>query len=641
MNLSSLCTAIRSQLYFSQVTAWSDSIRNSDNVELRSTGRFKYPNLTTSNNWMRKPRLDIFYRIKPHDYSSIAYFKSNPIVHNFPHVIINDNYCLSVSLKSLPRIQNIPMMNVNKTPLGGSRNKSFTRENPLDDCTCENEDHQPTALSKPNYVSTDDENDDIFFYNDTESNSNCLTYREKQVIKYKRLIKKRDNGKRKSDAIYTSEKNQLQNLPEFGSINSIQPPLYQAVSTSIPDSVQTRSVEMISIGTQTKFSKKTYCEDCGNVMSVLCINCDSRISNKERENIPDIMDKQSSIIDKAELLLNAIQRTPKHKKSSVENRFIKCSKNLNTLSENDCILCKRQKTQHTYQNKSTSSESNNNNPIEIFSKYDVNNSDCDCNFTSRIDHTPLILNEKFYPSPKTQFKTPTNKTSYSSITSNLTKLAANSESSMDISNAYTPISFLTSNKTMPKMNLTQLFCNSSVDLNSMYDTSTLPITITHSNHISDSDSIMQKSNSAPSLPATPSSCLSPRFIKQSVAYNFRRVRHLSERSDRSIGSDEQLSDDDFDLLGYGPYNPNFDSSVNKNRPFFKSSKPLLGNLEESLLQKRIVPNKYVSGFKILLGASGVFCPPQVTISADSYFYELKGQTMNTPYLVRIFYFIII
>lgn len=157
---------------------------------------------------------------------------------------------------------------------------------------------------------------------------------------------------------------------------------------------------------------------------------------------------------------------------------------------------------------------------------------------------------------------------------------------------------------------------------------------------------------------TPNS-LSPRFLKSASAYNKkqkRRSRHLSDRSSErsSVCSDElSLSDDETLLL-----TPNGSSLLlttspvlPTRRPFggvagggagagvkglFKSAfghRPLLGSIEESLLQRRLTPKYLVSGFRVLLGASGGFCPKQLTIPAKSYFYELSGQSQTTPYLV--------
>lgn len=141
---------------------------------------------------------------------------------------------------------------------------------------------------------------------------------------------------------------------------------------------------------------------------------------------------------------------------------------------------------------------------------------------------------------------------------------------------------------------------------------------------------VQKSYSAPTLPNSPS--LSPRFAKQAAIYK-RRSRHLSDRSDRSsLCSDEQFSDEDLESAGmYSPASSPLKQSARVAAAFGRL--PLLGNLEESLLQKCLVPKVEVTGFTVLLGASGGFCPTQLTIPAASYFYELRGESLSTPYVV--------
>uniref|UniRef100_A0A1A9WQQ3 DUF4210 domain-containing protein n=1 Tax=Glossina brevipalpis TaxID=37001 RepID=A0A1A9WQQ3_9MUSC len=143
---------------------------------------------------------------------------------------------------------------------------------------------------------------------------------------------------------------------------------------------------------------------------------------------------------------------------------------------------------------------------------------------------------------------------------------------------------------------------------------------------------VQKSNSAPTLPNSPS--LSPRFFKASTIYK-RRSRHLSDRSDRSsFGSDEQYSDEDNECNLYSPLVISPIKSRNRLTSVF-ARKSLLGNLEENLLQRRLMPKIEVVGFRLLLGASGGFCPTQLTIPAAAYFYELHGETLSTPYLCEV------
>lgn len=162
---------------------------------------------------------------------------------------------------------------------------------------------------------------------------------------------------------------------------------------------------------------------------------------------------------------------------------------------------------------------------------------------------------------------------------------------------------------------------------------------------------------------TPNS-LSPRFLKSAAVYNKKqqqhqqkRSRHLSDRSSErsSVCSDElSLSDDETLLLTPNGSNllltaspvmpttrrtmigPDGKILVGGVRGLFKSAfgqRPLLGSIEESLLQRRLTPKYLVSGFRVLLGASGGFCPKQLTIPAKTFFYELSGQSQTTPYMV--------
>ncbi|KFB46584.1 hypothetical protein ZHAS_00014622 [Anopheles sinensis] len=178
-----------------------------------------------------------------------------------------------------------------------------------------------------------------------------------------------------------------------------------------------------------------------------------------------------------------------------------------------------------------------------------------------------------------------------------------------------------------------------------------------------------KSKSAPAFPFSPptTGALSPRFLRNAQQQRLHRTRYPSERSSvserSSIGSDEQLSDDDLSYLldssnGYSPLSSHQLALMNGgsplklgpaattrpsqmlskvlNRNLFKFGRaPMLGTLEESLLQRRLSPKFQVADFKVLLGASGSFCPTQLTIPVASYFYELPGQHLTTPYVCEL------
>lgn len=183
------------------------------------------------------------------------------------------------------------------------------------------------------------------------------------------------------------------------------------------------------------------------------------------------------------------------------------------------------------------------------------------------------------------------------------------------------------------------FTSSPIPIDNVIKFDTLLPNMNHLNNIP-----VQKSNSAPSFNCTTScgstaaaaTTLSPRFLRSAAMYK-RRSRHFSDRSSvserSSIGSDEQLSDEEFSYLSDQHISPRKSPNFIFGKRNLFCKLPLLGSLEESLLQKRLLPKSQVSGFKILLGASGSFCPTQLTIPVVSYFYELHGQTLTTPYVV--------
>jgi len=196
-------------------------------------------------------------------------------------------------------------------------------------------------------------------------------------------------------------------------------------------------------------------------------------------------------------------------------------------------------------------------------------------------------------------------------------------------------------KALPKVNLTTIFCSSSSAPIAIDNNVAFCFEPSSASTSSSSQSLLtppelanlpvQKSYSAPTLPNALS--VSPRFAKQAAFYK-RRSRHLSDRSDRSsLGSDEQLSDEDLESGMCSPAGSPLKTRARLVSQF--TGRPLLGNLEESLLQKRLLPKIEVAGFRLQLGASGGFCPTQLTIPASSYFYELHGETLSTPYLVGV------
>ncbi|XP_055839058.1 protein Atossa isoform X2 [Episyrphus balteatus] len=767
MTLPSLCSAIRSQLYFSQIYAWCDLIKKSDQAVF-DTGRILFPSKagisagngngngnggsSSSPSGGQRPRLNIFYRIKTYD--STASFNSKPNVHNFPNVVISEGTCLSVCVKSLPRIHSgIPRVGecsaaavaatapvagigalFSVTPINSSNNSNVCGGGGGE---CNNEKSTKvvrrasmsqlpsTSVTSTNSISSHDESMDknkhsnCSMYDEDEGSSDAtLSHRERQLMKYKKRMLKRDkktckpfgseNGgcqPMKQDSSQESTKyqhmqldekihgvhvdesfaadvpnnGQQQTLPEYGSINSIRPPLYRpSPPSSLAESVQTQIVEMISTGTQTAnfYQSAAYpsCDLCGNEMSIVCMNCD--------ENFAEI-----TPMNKADLLLQAIQRTPKVARNRNNNNspaMVHQAARSSNIS--DCQVCKRQKTQHHFRGgKDVDMEAqhqNNNNNCSNGNKNGIcANGDgppCDCGMTAfRMEedggenqqlgwnpvknHNTAIKEDTSPPPPIfisnfgngggdqsiPHFKTPTSQaTTTNGVGANSAQSSAK-PNLLQLLNGGGGDSKKMRN--LPKVNLTQIFCSSANSSSSPIPISCCPsspevstftfdvngggamTTTTTINLPSPEASIrVQKSYSAPTLPNSPS--LSPRFAKQAAFYK-RRSRHLSDRSDRSsLGSDEQFSDEELEA---GVYSPASSPIKFRSRISAFGRRALLGNLEESLLQRRFAPKMEVAGFRVLLGASGAFCPTQLTIPAAAYFYELRGEALSTPYVCEI------
>ena len=117
MTLQSLCSAIRSQMYFSQIAAWTDLIKNAAKSatvfdrDILDNPRVMKLSLATPSSSSKKqvlPKLDIIFRIKAFD--NTACFNNKPNVHNFPDAIISENMVIQVCLKSHPRMDKIPKL---------------------------------------------------------------------------------------------------------------------------------------------------------------------------------------------------------------------------------------------------------------------------------------------------------------------------------------------------------------------------------------------------------------------------------------------------------------------------------------------------------------------------------------------------
>lgn len=284
MTIQALCSAIRSQLYFSQISSWIDLLKKAF-VDGDMSVKEQMPSLF-SPEIMQNPRLkknlqtmqvdlDILFRIKTFD--GTANFNEKPNIHNFPDTIVSDGIAVRVCLKSLPRLEKIPTLNTEKAHLNGfscdNRIKSslIGIESPSSGSSSRHVVHDrmafPSCHEKGKHRCRDEYEDDeivndegVIKSNDENkkellekanpssiagpssphdlsiSNSSVsppsLTHRERQLLKYKKRLMKREKQKKKQQE---NEQQQHQpanfigkdmNYSNTADINNMEIPLY-------------------------------------------------------------------------------------------------------------------------------------------------------------------------------------------------------------------------------------------------------------------------------------------------------------------------------------------------------------------------------------------------------------------------------
>lgn len=669
MTLQSLCSAIRSQLYFSQITAWSDLLKTSshNDSEIQSNPRIK-------RFAFKPPKLDILYRIRPYD--TTACFKSKPTVHNFPDAIITDSLTVKVCLKSLPRLNEIPKLQ-DENQIADAL-KCLTQPMVVDDRLA----HPCTEKGKHRCAFDDEPVTD-----EMDASPSIPTRRDRQLQKYRKRMLRRDKKKRCDEAMdsdgfcagtSSSDQPMLPTLVRQDSINSIRLPLYSCMNSKsnspintaahITKSTQTANIEKRTISTQTDVDDPPYpsCNFCGIEMQFVCWNCDTKVF----EAAGDTTRRSPPTVDKANLLLQAIQRTPCRKQRAQRKcdsrKDVVCSTNSNTnnchqsASDNltcersvcdsgvefsDCRLCKRQKTVHNFiSNNNLSNKSN-------FSDAMLNNKENEMDDETAVDGNSTYYRRTMSESlgesdgasnipshnrtnlSKTELKMYRRAYSEDVLSCSCDDLVVNNNKidrpkQLDLLQANTglpidnfienqfntpknrkypcPTNFKTNPlyiscrddddnsvdcvdnaKYLPKINLTSKFAVSAKrNIGPTFtDTSSprysgLPsasaftfenISPVLSSTSICSTSVVHKSFSTPTFPHHHSPALSPRFLK-SAAILRRRSRHLSDRSSErsSIGSDEQLSDEDVGCGLNSTYGPIISPTKTVAKPFPKS-----------------------------------------------------------------------
>lgn len=372
MTIQSLCSAIRSQLYFSQISSWVDLLKKAffdGDIGIREQGPILFAPEIMLNPRLKKNLetmqvdLDILFRIKPYDGG--ACFNDKPNVHNFPDTIVSDRMALRVCLKSLPRLDKIPTLNTEKaningfscdnriktslgvsaplgSPVAGSSCHMIPDRLVYPSChvkgkhRCKDEDEEeyetehvekeelspqsPTAsatsLSPPQETTP------------TSSLTTTLSHRERQLLKYKKRLMKRDKHKKK---IQDGDQTSVSSLNTSGSedfekfedtaINDTFAPLYgvdKVNSTAAVSNDENTNVTLktLSIATQTEavddVASSSKCNNCGE--NLQCWNCDKNQINFKKPMTSSLSINIGSVVgtmigNKADLLLQAIQRT--------------------------------------------------------------------------------------------------------------------------------------------------------------------------------------------------------------------------------------------------------------------------------------------------------------------------------------------
>ncbi|XP_050359021.1 protein FAM214A isoform X2 [Nymphalis io] len=113
-----LLNAVRSQLHFSQLSAWKAIIKKTDDKPAerrrklsRETCNFKKIEANCDETDLEERKLNVVYSIKiPGESYKIADFPRPPNGHKFPVTDIGNNIYLKVVLESLPRLDDIPVV---------------------------------------------------------------------------------------------------------------------------------------------------------------------------------------------------------------------------------------------------------------------------------------------------------------------------------------------------------------------------------------------------------------------------------------------------------------------------------------------------------------------------------------------------
>lgn len=297
MSLQSLCSAIRSQLYFSQIVAWTEQLNKLQcplPYEVINNPRIVKDDRGTT------AKLDILFRIRAYD--GDASFSEKPLVHQFPDANLTDTTSIQVCLKSLPRMSFIPTV-VSKCesleavphPVVGEKKLHICTEKGKHCCKDDGESPSKEENKLPN----------IFPIPSTE-------HKEKQLQKYRKRILKREKVKKKSDSQSSRSDDSSDNQLTATHSTTSQMGMVTTMNTK---TTQTMITNASSVGTQTD-----YCDismmmgyeqffnehHCNTKRQPICLHCDNErkccVANS-------FVHHEADPLEKAEILLQALERT--------------------------------------------------------------------------------------------------------------------------------------------------------------------------------------------------------------------------------------------------------------------------------------------------------------------------------------------
>ncbi|XP_075988435.1 atos homolog atossa [Anticarsia gemmatalis] len=611
-----LLNAVRSQLHFSQLSAWLATLKETEDTPTerrrklsRETCNFKKLEANCDSE-PSKRKLNLVYSIKISDDNKSADFVKPPTDHKFP-VTDFGNFYLNIILQSLPRLDDIPNIKCTcpkrKTSKDLPQNSHEDLVGKLNDLTIGNkydgsqiDDRMLTPCSEngKHKCNCDDESD-------TNRPKKLDDKRIKEIAKYKRRLRKECKMKKLHDST-SSEGESLQKLPHtsipilqasrfdrFRAIGCYRNQTYltlpaSRIETKSPfldtDSLPpTEYKKTNTVGTQTE---DIYC-NCGTQINLKCDTCDRGMVRSEGNyNLASIENgarrkceedekqikkhKCDTICDNNSFNNSDIIKRPKLRRffpivdkieKIVSDRFAQREKDIQELQleKEDSVFCRpKEKRQKTY--------SIGDDDYVLYEKCDYGTFDR-CAESTETDSPSDKSDKGFkFPDPKkgvdNQVPSPSEMDKFRWRFDSAASMVFHSKTGLPLTSSPAPLR---------RGNNCFDFDDSINGISGIKSALFHPISPV---------------SPAPPSPASPPPAVAPPPQQTTTP-----------------------------KLRMGP------------------STGLLGSFEESALKGRLEPVATVHGFSAELGASGSFCPPHLRLPVTVFFYAPGGT--NAPYMGHI------